>query len=193
MKLSHIFFLFFLFISFNSFSQDQIVLKDGSTIIPEKGSLGIVVIDKRVKYQLPGKKWLKYVAFSDLDYVSTNGMFLKSFKLNNPNKIKTDAKLKYAYFVLIETPKYKLLSMPIVVISGNFSHEHIYALIIDKDDNVVENLTFLNLNSRSEDKKRDVVLLRKYFGDLKPEMDALTATENEVAEFLKETQYRKYN
>lgn len=195
MKLNHFFCLITFFISFNIFSQDQIVLKDGSIVVPEKGTLDIIVVDKRIQYQLLGKKWLKYTAFSDLDYVSTNGALLKSFKLNNPNKIKTIANFKFAYFVLVETDKYKLVSVTVDYISNTSSREIIYSLIVDNDNNVVDDLSFVNSykDKDVQNKKNAVALLRKYFSDLKPEMDAITNTENEPGEYFKYLKYRKYN
>lgn len=196
MKLSHIFLLFFLFISFNSFSQDQIVLKDGSTIIPQIGTLDIIVRDKRVKYQLPEKKWLKYVSFSDLDYLTTGGKLLKSFKLNNPNKIKTKADLKFTYFVLIETDKYKLISVTIYYDLSHSTKEVIYSLIIDNENNIVADLSFISSEFNQkiyQDQKNAIATMRQYFGEIKPEMETLTANEKEVSEFFKVVQYRKYN
>ncbi|MBC7523213.1 MAG: hypothetical protein H7239_02070 [Flavobacterium sp.] len=195
MKLIRLFYLIII-VSCSAFAQDKIVLKDGSSIIPLKETIEIVVKGKKVKYQLPGEKGSKHVGFSDLDYVSTEGKLLKSFKLNNPNKVKTKADLKFTYFILIETDKYKLISIAIYYDLSQSTKEIIYSLIIDNDNNVVADLSFIcsEFNQKIyQDQKNAIVLVRKYFGSLKPEMDALTANEQEVSVYFKAVQYRKYN
>ena len=196
MKLTSFFYLGILLISCSAFAQDIIVLKDGSSISPEKGTLDISVSNKKVKYQLPEIKWIKQVSFSDLDYVSTDGKLLKSFKLNNPNKIKTKADLKFTYFILIETATYKLISITIYYDLSRSTKEVIYSLIIDNDNNIVADLSFISSEFNQkiyQDQKNAIAFVRKYFGDLKPEMDALTANEKEVSDYFKAVKYRKYN
>lgn len=183
-------------VSCSAFAQDKIVLKDGSSIIPVKETLDIIVKGKKVKYQLPEEKGFKSVKFSDLDYVSSNGKLLKSFKLNNPNKVKTKADLKFTYFILIETDKYKLISIAIYYDLSQSTKEVIYSLIVDNDNNIIADLSFISSEFNQkiyQDQKNAIALVRKYFGDLKPEMDALTANEKEVSEYFKAVQYRKYN
>jgi len=183
-------------VSCSAFAQDKIVLKDGSSIIPVKETLDIIVKGKKVKYQLPEEKGFKSVKFSDLDYVSSNGKLLKSFKLNNPNKVKTKADLKFTYFILIETDKYKLISIAIYYDLSQSTKEVIYSLIVDNDNNIIADLSFISSEFNQkiyQDQKNAIALVRNYFGDLKPEMDALTANEKEVSEYFKAVQYRKYN
>jgi len=196
MKLTHFCCLIIVLISGVAFAQDKIVLKDGSTIIPNKETLNISVSGKKVKYQLPEEKGFKSVKFSDLDYVSSDGKLLKSFKLNNPNKVKTKADLKFTYFILIETSQYKLISVAIYYDLSQSTKEVIYSLIIDNDNNIVADLSFIcsEFNQKIyQDQKNAIALVRQYFGDLKPEMDALTANEKEVSEYFKAVQYRKYD
>jgi len=196
MKLFRFFYFIIVLISSNAFGQDTIVLKDGSSIFPKNGTLNISVSSKKVKYQLPEDKGIKHVGFSDLDYVSSDGKLLKSFKLNNPNKIKTKADLKFTYFILIETAKYKLISVAIYYDLSQSTKEVIYSLIIDNDNNIVADLSFISSEFNQkiyQDQKNAIALVRQYFGNLKPEMDALTANEKEVSEYFKAVQYRKYN
>lgn len=169
--------LILIFYSVSIFSQDTIYLKNGTKIIPDPSvhkyygtPLTKIVDGKKVSYALPKSGFGKNVKSKDLNYAVVGDRLIKVFELKHKNKQKRSKPL--AYYVFIETEKYRLIynlySNDVIVPIEQF-------LVIDNDDNVVEGITFISGSTKKDDKKREEVveMIKKYFSNIKEEMDFL--------------------
>jgi hypothetical protein len=197
MKNTFLFYFFFCFLSL--FSQDKIVLKNGSTIIPKQGSIDVVITDKRVQYTLPDKKWNKYIKFSEFDYAIIGSSKLQYFTLEDPD---TKKMRSYVYLVLIETPKLKLINLRIKYTGNVGSYTSDYCYIIDNNNVILANIGYSESNNKRQNNSKQLALenIQNYFKDNKYEMEKLNnaisgqkTPELGVQKYLTDDTYRKYN
>lgn len=191
--------LYFLFSFLNFFSQDKIVLKNGTTIIPEQGSIDVVITDKRIQYDLPGKKWNKYIKFSEFDYALIGDSKLQHLTLVDSE---TQKKSSYVYNILIETPKLKLINLKVMTTRNVSSYTSDYCFILDNNNVILETIGFTETNNKRQNnyKKNALEKIKEYFKDCKFEVERLNnlASSQKTPElglqaYLSDTTYRKYN
>lgn len=193
-----------LIISFSSYSQDTIFLKNGTKIIPRAGVHkyygtplnGIDSDGKNISYVLPNSKWVKYVKYKDVDYAVIGDKKIKTFELKYKDKPKRSKPL--AHYVLIETEKYRLIS---VTYSGGLVVPIVQTFVIDKDDAIVESAHYVAGGTKKDKQNRDevVVMIKKYFSNINEEMEFLEYCrssdkydETGITTYLKTHPYKKY-
>ncbi|MFB9080252.1 hypothetical protein ACFFLS_11820 [Flavobacterium procerum] len=157
--MKNLFFLVFFF-SLNSYSQNSFILKkDGTKIeISDKfNDFGIINIDKRISYVIPGKTWEKYITYKDLDYASFGQYVFKSFIIKKKQK---------GYFVLADDVDKRLVCLVTTVTTKQgkslYSTITYYdILVLDLNNNIIETLYF-----KGTSKSLDHVELRKKVPEL---------------------------
>lgn len=171
--------LFYLITSFTAFSQNSyFVDKKGVKTFMRDEAIIVILIDNRISYILPGKTWEKYIKFDDLDYAIIGSSCLKSFKLNHKGKSKL-------YYVFAEKQDQRLIGIAttVTVTNGNLSSSHTtYELyVIDKDDNIIDELRLEsgNTKSRIADRTKVAPMIKKYFSDCPMLMSKLQEYDHE--------------
>lgn len=194
----------FILFSINIYSQDTIFLKNGTKIIPRGGvskyngrPLTEVGSDY-ISYALPNSSWSKSVKFKDLDYVVIGDKMLKTFELKYKDKPKRTKPL--GHFVLIETGKYRLIS---ITYSGSLIVPLVKNFVIDNDNTLVESANYIDGTTKNDaiKKQKVVELIKKYFSNIKEEMEFLdecilrnkSDDYSGISDYLNTHSYKKYN
>jgi hypothetical protein len=192
-----------LIISFSSYSQDTIFLKNGTKIIPLAGvhkyygtPLTSIENAKKINYAVPNSMWGKSVKSKDIDYAIAGDRLIKTFELKYGEDSKKAKCL--AYYVLIETDKYRLIT---VTYSKDYIVPIVQTFVIDKDDAIVESAHFVAGSTKKDKKDRDevVVMIKKYFSNIKEEMEFLEYCKSKnkydetgIITYLQTHPYKKY-
>ena len=157
--------LSFLLIPILVFSQDSYILnKDGSRIVLVKNSVEVVVNDKLISYQVLGSNSTKKLAFNNIHEVYFSNYKLKYFKLKN-------SKIPSCMFVLSESDKYTLAFIgnpDLDSLEDELDVKIKYRLfVLDKDNNILEEHSFNNINSTSNANDRSLIFdkIKYYFKD----------------------------
>jgi hypothetical protein len=202
--MKQLFTLFLFFLSLNVFSQDTIFLKNGTKIIPDPtlhkyyGTHQTMIAEAvKVEYFLPNSRWGRSVKSKDLNYAVVGDRLIKTFdfKKNSKNK-KKDPR---AYYVLVETENYKLLT---VYYSKNLIVPICVNVVVDKNDVIIESASYFAGGTKNDQiKKQNVaVMIRKYFSNIKEEMKLLEECRlrgkyediSGISEYTNILTYRKY-
>ena len=152
MKFPLVSFLFFIGIS--AFCQDSFILKrDGSRIDFQKNSIQIIIQDKILSYKsMSGSQ--KDIDFNDIDHAFFGNYKFKYFKFK-------ENKSSNCYFVLSESDKHTLicLGVPDSVDDEQSVNVKIkYEMyILDKQNLVVDSLTFSNQNNANGATARSLI------------------------------------
>ncbi len=199
-------FILLMFISFSCFSQDTIFLKNGTKIFPDPtlhkyyGTKQIYLVDgKKVEYFLPNSSWGKSVKSKDLDYAVVGKRLIKTFEFKYYEKGKLKFSKPLAYYVLIETEKYRLITC---TFSSNLIVPIVYNYVVNKNDEIIEGRHYVAGSTKKDEKDREEVveMIKKYFSNIEEEMEFLeyckAVNKNEktgIQAYLNDHLYKKYN
>lgn len=147
-------------LTLNAFSQPLIQLKDGSKIIAKEQSIHISPSNKKIYYQSSALEKKQKVKFSIVDFAKFEDYYFKIFTINKKTK---------GFYILAEANDKKLVAIKYgkVISRGGFeSVLDFYELaVLNKENNIVENLTFTGNNSEKSIESRSKVqaLIQNHF------------------------------
>ena len=183
--------------SLNGFSQNFFFVdKKGEKKIIQDDSFDLVITDKRLQYVEVGKRWEKFIKFSDLDYALIGPYYFKSFKLINE---KGKKERETAYFVMLEANGKKLLCYPYTIIGKYSSVDHFDIYVIDDNNNVLDYVKLNDTGIYTNARGKIAPFVKKHFSDCKPFMEEFSKYDVPseknliVLQFFKKPFYLKCN
>ena len=156
--------LILFFLSVNGFAQQFFQKKDGTKITVADNSIHIEPGKKRIGYLLPDSKKEMHVSYKVLDFASYGDFFFKTFPVD---------KKDIGFFVLAAHNGKTLLTTKRTRIKsrGGFesTYTHYDVLVIDKSNNVLENLSFTDeKNDRNTaDRAKVIPMIKNHFAACK--------------------------
>lgn len=170
-----------LFVSFLSLniSAQTIQKKDGSRIDVSGGKIHIEAGNKRLTYFLKDSKKEFHVKFNELDKALFDDQLFKAFTIDGKTK---------GYYVIAETESKILVSTKRTRIKsrGGFesTYNHYEVAVLDKQNNILEELVFTDENTDKKSAERAQVLpmIQKHFADCPKLIERASAFESPSSE-----------
>lgn len=156
--------LLLLISSVNCFAQQFIQKKDGTKINVVENSIHIEPGNKRIGYLIADNKKDLHVSYKDLDLATYGDFLFKTFLIGKKN---------IGFFVVAESNGKTLLTTKRTRIKsrGGFesTYTHYDVLVIDKSNNVLENLSFTDEknNRNTSDRSKVIPMIQSHFPDCK--------------------------
>jgi len=154
--------LFLCLVTLNAFSQSVIQMKDGSKITVKDQSIHVSPNSKKIHYKLSDVEKEQKVKFSAVDFAKFDEHYFKIFTINKKTK---------GYYILAEANGKTLATIKSgkVISRGGFESvlDFYDLLVLDKENNIVEQLTFTGNNSEKSIESRSKVLsiIQTHFQD----------------------------
>jgi hypothetical protein len=156
--------LILFFVSVNGFAQQFIQKKDGTKITVADNSIHIEPGKKRIGYMLPDNKKEMHIKYKALNFATYGEFLFKTFPID---------KKDIGFFVIAEHKGKTLLTTKRTRIKsrGGFesTYTHYDVLVLDKSNNVLENLSFTDekKDRNTADRGKVIPIIQAQFQDCK--------------------------